>query len=301
MATTSDQSISTIDLPKATPTTDAAAKRRLQNRLNQRASRERRALKAGKQNNKQKRWIIYTEGAKAHAEPELVKSDHMIISSIPPKKPTHNLCHLKTQTSATIADWNARKHYLIAQLEQRVASAAANQLNQLTLLAPVTNLNIVNAMLINATFMGLTLELLGEEIVSTFNIPGPMTLQLPPSLQPTSTQIEIHHHPWIDLMPMKSFRDVLLKNLDKYDEDDFCGDLHGQIGASNGIGLISWGEPWDPSAYEISEGVFRKWAWLLKECPEIIRTTNHWRRIRGEKPLHIGQPVGFVHSEEVQE
>lgn len=262
---------------------------------------ERRALKAGKHNNKQKRWIIYTEEAKAHAEAELVITDHVIISSIPPKKPTHDSCQLNTQTSATIADWNARKNYLIAQLERRVASAAANQLNQLTLLAPVTNLNIVNAMLINGKFMGLTLDLLGEDIVSTFNIPGPMTLRLPPSLQPTSTQIEILHHPWIDLMPMKSFRDVLLKNLDKYDEDDFCGDLHGQIGASNGIGLISWGEPWDPTAYEISEGVFRKWAWLLKECPEIIKTTNHWRRIRGEKPLHIGQPVGFVHSEEVQE
>lgn len=224
-----------------------------------------------------------------------------MIPSIPPKKLTHNLRQVNPQCNNTIEDWNARKHYLIAQLEQRVASATANQLNQLTLLAPITNLNIVNAILINASFMGLTLEILSEDIVSTFNIPGPTIMHLPPSLQPTSTQMEIIHHPWIDLMPMKSLRDVMLKNLGKYDEDDFCGDLHGQVGASDGIGLISWGEPWDPNAYEISEGVFRKWAWLLKDCPEIIRTTNYWRKIRGEKPLHIGQPIGFVYPEEVQE
>ncbi|KAJ6102886.1 hypothetical protein N7486_005313 [Penicillium sp. IBT 16267x] len=287
---------------EAPSTQDAAAKRRLQNRLNQRASRERRALKAGKHNSKQKRWIIYTEEAKAPAEAERAQNDHVVIPSIPQEKPTYDLCKFNAQTrAAAIKDWNARKQYLIAQLEQRAASAAANQLNQLTLLAPVTNLNVVNAMLINASLMGLTLELLNEDIVSTFNIVGPMTLHLPPSLQPTSTQKDIIHHPWIDIMPMQSLRDVMLTNLGKYDEDEFCGDLHGEVGASNGIGLISWGEPWDPTAYEISEDVFRKWAWLLKDCPEIIKTTNYWRRKRGEKPLHIGPPIGFVHSEEVQE
>ncbi|KAJ5656077.1 hypothetical protein N7507_008027 [Penicillium longicatenatum] len=301
MATTSGQKTSKIEPTEAPSTRDAAAKRRLQNRLNQRASRERRALKAGMNNNKPKRWIIYTEKAKAHAEADPVKNDNVVIPSIPPEKPTYNSCQLNEINCATIANWSARRQDLIAQIEKRVASAAASQLNQLTLLAPVTNLNVVNALLINASFLGLTFELLNEDIVSTFNIVGPMTLHLPPSLQPTTTQKEIIHHPWVDLMPMQSLRDTILANLGKYDEDEFCGDLHGEIGASDGIGLISWGEPWDPSAYEISEVVFRKWAWLLKDCPEIIRTSNYWRRKRGEKPLHIGQSIGFVHPEEVQE
>ncbi|KAJ5946356.1 hypothetical protein N7454_003195 [Penicillium verhagenii] len=292
---------------KVAPSTeDPAAKRRLQNRLNQRASRERKALKSGKPNKNHQRWIIYTEETNPRVELGMAQNDQASPSTstsratTPPSEQyiTRPSC---SQNSNIIADWNARKQHLIAQLDYRVASAAVNPLNQLTLLAPVTNLNVINAMLTNASLMGLTLDLLGEDLVSAFNIVGPMTMNLPPSLQPTSSQKDIIHHPWIDLMPMGSFRDVLLNNMDLYDEDDFCGDLHGQVGASNGIGLIVWGEAWDPNAYEISEAVFRKWSWLVKKCPELIRTSNYWRRKRGEKPLRVERPVGFVLSEEIQE
>ncbi|KAJ5939761.1 hypothetical protein N7466_002895 [Penicillium verhagenii] len=292
----------------APSTEDPAAKRRLQNRLNQRASRERRALKSGKLNKNHQRWIIYTEEANPRAELGMAQNDDQVSASTSISRATSppEQCITKPSCSRNpniIADWNARKQHLIAQLDYRVASAAAaaHPLNQLTLLAPVTNLNVINAMLTNASLMGLTLDLLGEDLVSAFNIVGPMTMNLPPSLQPTSSQKDIIHHPWIDLMPMRSFRDVLLNNMDQYDEDDFCGDLHGQVGASNGIGLIVWGEAWDPNAYEISEAVFRKWSWLVEKCPELIRTSNYWRRKRGEKPLRVERPVGFVLAEEIRE
>ncbi|KAJ5777279.1 hypothetical protein N7520_000525 [Penicillium odoratum] len=281
-------------MTEAPSTQDAASKRRLQNRLNQRASRERKAFKAGKQNQKA-RWIIYTDEIKAHMEGELAKHDQTPTSA----NFTYNSNHTTNCTS--LESSRDRKRNFLTQLQNRVASlAAANQLHQITLLAPVTNLNTINAIIFNASIMDLTPELLEEDIVSPFNIAGPMTLHLPPSLQPTSTQREIIHHPWIDLMPIQSLREILLKNLYSYDEDELCGDLHGQLGASDKIGLILWGDPWDPAAYEISEAVFKKWSWLIEKCPEIIRTSNHWRRKRGEKPLKVGRAVGFVHPEEVQ-
>lgn len=84
-------------------------------------------------------------------------------------------------------------------------------------------------MLANAASMGLTLELLQEDIASRFNTAGPWeNHDLPPSLQPTSLQKEIIHHPWIDLCPVASIRDVLLRTIDQYDDEELCGDLFGK-------------------------------------------------------------------------
>lgn len=195
-----------------------------------------------------------------------------------------------------------RGYDLITQLKMKIAAATPSNLDYIQLLAPVTNFNIISAMLNNASILGLSLGALEEDIASQFNIAGPIEfdLQLPSSLQPSTSQKEIIHHPWIDLMPMQSFRDALLKNMYAYDEDEFCGDLHGQLGGSDDIGLIVWGESWDPAAYEVSEPVFRKWSWIFKDCPDLVRTTNYWRRRRGEKPLRLGQPTGFVLEEDEQ-
>ncbi|KAJ5740592.1 hypothetical protein N7493_000464 [Penicillium malachiteum] len=289
---------------------DPAERRRIQNRINQRASRQRRALKAGKgAANQQSRWVIYTGEAQKPAETEPVVSRPVLQLESPPPTPPEEISLIDKDgriSFEAIKHWDTRKVDLVSQLERRVAWATAMKLDYIHLLAPVTHLNVISALLNNASIMGMSFELLEEDVASLFNIAGPMDLVLPPSLQPSSTQKKIIHHPWIDLIPMASFRDMLLKNMDRYDEDKFCGDLHGQIGVTDGIGLIVWGESWDPNAYEISESVFRKWYWILKECPEILKTTNYWRRVRGEKPLRFDQATstcstGFVHPEEIQE
>ncbi|KAJ5713909.1 uncharacterized protein N7483_011090 [Penicillium malachiteum] len=289
---------------------DPAERRRIQNRINQRASRQRRALKSGKgATNQPSRWVIYTGEAQEAQKPEgpVASSSPVLQLETPPPTPPEEISLIDKDgriSFEAIKSWNTSKFDLVCQLERKVASAAALKLDYIHLLAPVAHLNVISALLNNASIMGMSIELLEEDIASLFNIDGPMELILPPSLEPSSTQKKIIHHPWIDLIPMASFRDMLLKNMDRYDEDEFCGDLHGQIGVSDGIGLIVWGESWDPNAYEISESVFRKWYWILKECPEILKTTNYWRRVRGEKPLRFDQAAsstGFVHPEEVQE
>ena len=74
------------------------------------------------------------------------------------------------------------------------------------------------------------------------------------------------------------------------DEDEFCHHLFLQCDDSDKdgmIGMVVWGEAWDPASYEISETMIRKWPWLVDECPDIIRTTNYWRAKRQEGPLEI--------------
>ncbi|KGO36853.1 Protein of unknown function DUF3425 [Penicillium expansum] len=147
--------------------------------------------------------------------------------------------------------------------------------------------NVLRAMLINADLLGLTFDLLNEDLASQFNLSGPLmsAVHLPASLFPSQKQRKIIHHPWVDLIPILSLREALLVRTDVIDEDEVCGDFYGACAPSQEVGLRVWGEAWDPSAYELSETFIRKWSWIITECPDIIKSSNHWRKQRGEKPI----------------
>lgn len=166
-----------------------------------------------------------------------------------------------------------------------------------SLIHSVTQFNIIRAMFENAATMELTTDALSEDIASLFNIAGPITFNLPPSLQPSSTQKQIIHHPWIDLLPVRSFRDVLIERSAEFDDEELCGDLYGLNTTLGNVGLIVWGESWDPLAYELSEEVVRKWSWILKDSPELLISTNYWRRKRREKPLKfLDSQEHYIHE-----
>ncbi|KAJ5489998.1 hypothetical protein N7453_010823 [Penicillium expansum] len=209
---------------------DPAARRRLQNRLNQRASRKKKALEFKKQQKPaERKWVVYIGD-----------------SNIPKK-------------NASTKEEEATSHQC----------------------------NVLRAMLINADLLGLTFELLNEDLASQFNLSGPLmsAVHLPASLFPSQKQRKIIHHPWVDLIPILSLREALLVRTDVIDEDEVCGDFYGACAPSQEVGLRVWGEAWDPSAYELSETFIRKWSWIITECPDIIKSSNHWRKQRGEKPI----------------
>lgn len=234
-----------------------------------------------KSQSQERRWVFYTKDAKAFEDEEM--KDEAVA------KPTPQLEDPRTsrsQVNISFCTANQEMHERYwTQLKMRVANGAAHNLHSSNLLLEVTQSNVVRAMLANAASMGLTMDILSEEIVSCFNIAGPVTLCLPPSLRPSSSQKHIIHHPWIDLVPITSFRNSLLSNIGKYDDEELCGDLYGLCGSSREIGLLVWGEAWDPLAYEVSEQLIKKWGWILTDCPELLESTNLWREKRGEKRL----------------
>jgi hypothetical protein len=135
----------------------------------------------------------------------------------------------------------------------------------------------------NAAALGLTMESLRHDIPSPFCVSGALPKALPPALQPTTTQRTVPHHPWIDLCPSPSIRDAMLRLQGSYSEDELCHDL---FGAEQGTaGLLVWGEAWDPEAYEISEYVLWKYGRLFQGCEDLLRSTNRWRKMRGERLL----------------
>lgn len=207
-----------------------------------------------------------------------------------------------------------------SRLQELVSKHIAKYTLDSQLLLSVMQFNVIRAAMANAERMGLTMEMLSNDYtISAFcknavlpTLPpassdatmafsaensaasdGNELTPLPPSLQPTELQRRVIHHPWIDLCALPSLRDALLRRVndpDNFDEDEFCHHLFLQSGQSDEdgmIGCIIWGEPFDPAGYEISGTMIQKWPWLVDECPELITTTNYWRKERKEKLLEI--------------
>lgn len=175
------------------------------------------------------------------------------------------------------------------------------------LLLSVMQFNVIRAAGVNATTIGIGMDVMAEDVISPFytgadtqlalpSVPGSTATydkelqHLPPNLRPTALQKLVIHHPWIDVCAQPSLRDALLRRLHNLNEDEFCHHMFLQSGESDKdgmIGMVVWGEAWDPASYEISATMVRKWPWIVNECPDIIRTTNYWRAKRQEGPLKI--------------
>jgi hypothetical protein len=70
------------------------------------------------------------------------------------------------------------------------------------------------------------------------------------------------------------------------DEEQICNDMFGSCGETGQIGVLVWGDTANPLSYEMSEYLLIKYPWLIDNCRyDIIRYTNHWRRMIGEKSL----------------
>ncbi|BCS27371.1 uncharacterized protein APUU_60419A [Aspergillus puulaauensis] len=140
------------------------------------------------------------------------------------------------------------------------------------------------------------------------------------SLAPTTSQRNIAHSSWINYIPFPTLRENLIKWEFAFDHSELVKDLVGDLinshiflsipsgfseqpvladkhnavqETSNGAtfapqaGLIVWGEPYRAENWEATPDFLRKWAWALVGCQELINSTNHWRRIRGERTLRL--------------
>ncbi|KAH7249621.1 hypothetical protein MRS44_007087 [Fusarium solani] len=159
-------------------------------------------------------------------------------------------------------------------------------------------LNVLNALARNAISMGFPPEgLCRHEAISPYSTHGPQlsnnpqpATSCPPALQPTFLQAMVVHHPWIDLLPFPRLRDNMLMYMEAglVDDDQLCEDLlvvDDPRGLDSKPSLIVWGGSWDPRAWEANPAFLRKWGFLLRGCTEIIEGTNYWRGKRGEKRL----------------
>lgn len=141
------------------------------------------------------------------------------------------------------------------------------------------------------------------------------------SLTPTSSQMTVIHSSWINYIPFPRMRENLIWWEFDFDHSELVKDLVGDLinlnvfittpsssarrpepadgeivlqevdddepVAINQSGLILWGEPYKAESWEATPEFFRKWAWAVAGCQELIDSTNHWRALRGENPLRL--------------
>ncbi|GAP84861.1 hypothetical protein SAMD00023353_0801800 [Rosellinia necatrix] len=173
------------------------------------------------------------------------------------------------------------------------------------LLPSIIEFNFARALIMNAIVLDLTSSLHDDDALSNFNRLGPwpsgskngVASTLPAGLQPTELQCRTLHHPWIDLLPIPQMRDNLFRRgVDCFDEEGLCCAMRGRRGNSS-AGFLIWKDPWDPHGWEVTEAFARSpWGWTIVGCWQLCRSTNKWREQRGEPPLFYNVPQDDVVS-----
>ncbi|KAH9225108.1 hypothetical protein K456DRAFT_1852918 [Colletotrichum gloeosporioides 23] len=160
----------------------------------------------------------------------------------------------------------------------------------------LVRLNVLGAIAHNAALLQYRAKgLCHPDLISPLNLQGPDILAMsllsqpcPNGLRPTTLQVTVMHHPWIDLIPSPQFRENVLRAMTAglLDSKELGLDiLNVDNILSSSPSFIVWGESWDLRGWEANLPFWRKWGWLMEGCPVLLEATNIWRRMRGEAKI----------------
>ncbi|KAH8433193.1 bZIP transcription factor [Aspergillus melleus] len=264
--------------PAATP----AERRKLQNRINQRLYRQRQRSKQPEKQNSS-RWkkigSLVDEGN--HRSKLSNITTHACV--LPPRGPWIPAIH-----NCSIAPAGARE--LFNEFEMAAYHSYCSRLPVADHLLTLVKVNVYRAFFENLAALGMDGGWMKADTISPFCMSRPNALvSTPPPthLRPTAVQLQIPHHPWLDFFPHPKMRDQLILAGD-FDDDELCVDIMGFWNTNHpDAGLAVWGPPWILHNWELTEGFIHKWGWMLQDCPELARSTNHWRALRGEKSIQF--------------
>ncbi|PLB54761.1 hypothetical protein P170DRAFT_452423 [Aspergillus steynii IBT 23096] len=270
--------------------TDPKTRRRLQNRLNQRARRlqnkkppnhpgENATTGHGSSSVNDQHEPFAPAAVAPHSSEALTTPNAIKVSSLAEIEAVHIL---ESSFPAT--------KIRMARLEQLALQYYATGSPRTDLLLNLMSLNFTRALMENTRILGLRSDQLHDDAISPFSIAGPWQndalYTLPMPLQPTAIQRSIPHHPWLDLLPVPQMRDNLILAGEFEEEDQLCLDMKGSGSSTAGrSGIIVWSDPWDPSGWEVTEAFVGSWGWVIRNCHDLALSTNHWRASRSEKPL----------------
>lgn len=166
-------------------------------------------------------------------------------------------------------------------------------------LAQLINRNFMQAATTNANHLGLNLASLHSATAAS--TPRPRNAAtLPPTLKPIEVQHQLPHDLIIDTIPHARLRFNILRaiatgNLDA-SRFSACLRQSGAVvnvqGEARRSGLIVWNFPEHLSSWELSEAFVMTWGFLLEGCEDFVAVTNVWRSRRGERSLVVGSKSG---------
>ncbi|KAL6924973.1 hypothetical protein FSST1_002247 [Fusarium sambucinum] len=180
---------------------------------------------------------------------------------------------------------------------------------------------IFGAMFANCYALGMAGvdDILREEGCSVFSVTqdeGHHMSQLPivkskfralsPDLRPIDKQLIVGHHPYVDVIPFKTFRENLIRALENYppiiDEGVLCHDiLSGGFtcwGAGRNPHGMGAGVPWDSRSWEPSVWFLMKYRQLAGDWDgELWKSARWWHSARGER-MQTAQVANNVNASE---
>ena len=246
---------------------DPAERRRIQNRLNQRAFRQRQ--RAGESPKQYKPRSMSSASQQADSDDE-ADSPQSGTSSVPSSSAEGRA------TSETSAE--------------RSSSTTNTQPGRVwDELAQLINRNFMSATVTNAQHIGIDLTAL--QAGTPTRTPRNTDRQIPAALTPIEAQYQFAHDPIIDTIPHARLRYNILRAIagGQMDGADFArcirasGSLELLSGSWQRGGVVVWSAPEQVGSWELSEPFIRRWAFLLEGCEELIAATNSWRSRRGER------------------
>ncbi|EPE36388.1 hypothetical protein GLAREA_05726 [Glarea lozoyensis ATCC 20868] len=287
---------------------DAVERRRLQNRIHQRAFRKkktdkRRLERAGALGSSSASEAYRIEDISSTATPTAYTTTTStstttktttipIHSTQPPNNSTTIYASLqnKPDTLKTPVKWAdlspAQANQVLHRFDNYMRQQALIASPRTDLLLTLIQYNVFRALVSNTHALGVGFEWLEGEATSSFYTDTWNSVDCPAVLRPTQLQRTVEHHPWIDLFPFPALRDNILRQGEEFDDDELCYNLVEVCHApSERSGLIVWGEPSEPRNWEVSEGFLERFAWVLGGCWELRDSTNYWREKRGEELL----------------
>ncbi|KAI0595674.1 hypothetical protein F4775DRAFT_595119 [Biscogniauxia sp. FL1348] len=202
-------------------------RRRIQNRINQRARRSRRRKEAS------------VSGANHGSHPDINRGTYY---SHPTTVPTEAVSLYVPEVGRIVEAINIldcgseRNEALIRAFEAFFYSKYLVHAPIPALLPSLLQFNFTRALMSNAEVLGLGSGHLDDEAVSPFHAAGPWPRSinldpgsLPVGLRPTDLQRRTPHHPWFDLLPIPQMRDNLFRRgLDSFDDTELCRAMRGR-------------------------------------------------------------------------
>ncbi|TGO40087.1 hypothetical protein BHYA_0042g00180 [Botrytis hyacinthi] len=154
----------------------------------------------------------------------------------------------RSRTAVACAQGNLGDSVIIEWLQKWPQNGSMTGSLKSDKLLVLVKVNVFRALISNSMTLGIPSDVItNDDATSAFCPPSVDVngiLALPPTLRPTDLQTQIPHHPWIDCLPVPQMRQNLIRAGNAYDVMDLCGDLVGLFSAGTGrTGMIIWGEP----------------------------------------------------------
>ncbi|KAK0388812.1 hypothetical protein NLU13_5055 [Sarocladium strictum] len=301
-------------------------RRRRQNRLNQRAHRQRQAVDQGVQTRpppsfEVRKWRLDDEDDDEIDQTEAARTLDSSSST------TQSVARGLGPTSWPV--WPADVERYGSQLESamQLTSPQADQLLHLVSFNVFRGLFYNKVLLSQLAAFEKQVDGVNTRIDLWKNFPAETTMAapspaIPSTLQPTDLQRTVPHATWIDFFPFPQMRESLIRRHADFSHRDMFHDMVGglmdEVYLRNGPdhsdksggprlrvlpssrrksqrddrkGIILWGDSHLQSSWEFTAHFLQKWSWIFGASHEMIESTNFWRRQRGERPLNL-RPIG---------